>query len=180
MQFSIFPTEVQNIKLNISKEILLKELSSTIDFGGSSQNRFNKSDKKFAGFVKSEKFDIVLKTTNINSFRPRISIIFCEYDNFTELRIEYKLDIIVKVFLTIFLSILTLVQSLILFFNFDEIIDDLKFDYLFPLGMMFFLFLLTRMGFYMSTGDSESIINKLLVLISNKYAPAKERIKRRR
>jgi len=169
MTISLFPTSIETIKLKVPKNILIKGLSKKIDFGGSSQIFLKKSKKQFVGQVEGEKFKIRLKTSYRNSFKPSINLTFYEFEGYTEINIEYELEVVTKFFMWFFISILTIIQISILFSKYDDFINNFNIDYIFP--MLFFLFLMvfSRVGFYMSMGHSESIIKKTLLMTRNKY-----------
>ena len=169
MQYSIFPKKTHYIKLKTPKDVLFKELSGIIEYGASSSIWFKKNDKIFAGYIQGEKFDIKLKTSYRNSFKPRIYIEIIEHNSFTELKIEYQIETITKIFMVLFIILLLFIQSIQIYFNIDRIIKGVHLESLFPLGMLFFLFLLSRMGFYMSMGQSDTVLYKFLIKVERKY-----------
>ena len=175
MKFSLFPIERQIVKVKIPKDILIKELSRYIDFGGSGIIWFKKTEKSFAGYKNGERYDVILKTTYRNSFKPRVQIEFYEKDDMTELNIEYKLDVVVKVFSIVFISILSIIQLIILYYKYNEVFAGNTFEYLFPLGMIFLLLIFSRLGFYMSLDHSENTISKLIIMLKRKYGLLEKR-----
>ncbi len=170
MRFSIFPKETYTIELKTPKDLLINELSRKVEYGDSSRIWFNRNDKIFVGYIQGEKFDISLKTNYRNSFKPRITLEIIEINNSTELKIVYQLETITKVVMVIFIVLLVFIQSMLLYFNMDRIIKGESFQSLFPLGMLFFLFVLSRMGFYMSMGQSDTVLYRLLLMVDRKYS----------
>lgn len=170
MKLSFFPHEIQNIKLRIPKDILINELSKHIDIGASSQIWFKKNSKSFAGRKSGEGFEISLRTTYRNHFKPKITISFFEFDHYTEIEIEYKVELFVKVIVIIFMVLIILFQLLVIPHNIQDFIDNFSLENFIPLSMILVIWIFVKMGFYMSMGHSEEILSRIFILTKKKHS----------
>jgi len=164
-----FPRVTQKIQLNVPKDILIRELSKELDFGASSIIWFKNNNKSFAGFAEGNSFQIKLKTSYRNSFKPIVNIAFVDKENGTEIFIDYSLELPIKIVISVFMSILGLIQVIIMYFNFDNIFAQFRIENFFPLIMIIFQLLMSRMGFYMSQSHSEDAIHRILIVARNNY-----------
>jgi len=175
MKLSLFPKEKQKVKIKLPKDTLIRELSENIDIGGPSMVWILKGPKKFSGHINDNRFNLQLKTNYRNSFKPRIIMEVHEVNNESELSIEYKLDVGIKVVSLLWISFNSALQAFFIYNYYEEIIWDYKIVYLSPLAFIVFLLVLTRMSFYVSADHAKSIISKRIVSLKWKYGLLQKR-----
>lgn len=153
----IFPYDKQEIIIDIPKKDLTVELKKNIQLTGYIPFIKNKKSKRLYGTINSTTWKIKLKTTYRNSFKPVIYLKLVEVgENSTKMILEYKLHIVVRIFMIIFLIFPI---SIIV----NNIMDSKDFeDYYFPIGIISALMIISNWGFLMSSGHAELTINKIL------------------
>ena len=169
MKISLFPQRIENIKLNIPKEILINEFIKEIDFDGSGIVFDTTKDKKLlAGFYEGDLFILRLKTSYVNSFKPFVTLNFYGHDGYSEIKLKYEIEFLAKIICWVFISFLGIMQILIikhlgLSMTSYDVLD------VFPSILLLVLFLFSRLGFYMSASQTAEVIKKSLLRIRNKF-----------
>lgn len=118
---------------------------------------------RFAGEANTETWKIMLVTNYRNSFKPLIYMKVIDEGENTRIIFEFKVHLVVKIFMLFFQSI-SLLMILFTIINHPEIED-----FYFPVGLFLGSFLILYMGFYMSLDHSADALNVVISGILNDY-----------
>lgn len=153
----IFPYDKQELILEIPKKALLNELQKNIQLSSYIPIFKDEKSTRFFGTTMSSTWKISLKTNNKNSFKPIMYLkLIEEGENRTRMILEFKLHIVLRVFMLIFM----LIPISIIINNMLEG-KDIE-EYYFPVSFIGALFILSYAGFYMSLDHSAEALNEIL------------------
>ena len=152
---NIFPYDRQETVVDIPKETLIKELQNYIQIEGYIPIISNNKLKPFHGTSSLKTWRIILKTNDQNSFRPIVFLTMIEEGIKTRLVFEFKIHLVVRIFLIIFWTISVLIIAG------NTIYHGNKELYLIPIGIIIFSFILSYMGFFVTLEKTMNALEKI-------------------
>jgi hypothetical protein len=152
----IFPYDKQEILIRIPKKDLLDELRKDIQLTCYIPFFKNKKQTTFYGYADKDTWIVILKTDYRNSFKPIVYMKLLSEENNTRMILEFKLHILAKIVLSLFL----IIPMVVIVFN---VISHVSVDgYYFPLIFICFTLIISNFGFYMTLGHTAQALNKTI------------------
>lgn len=153
----LFPFERHRVSIDLPRQIIIDELMKYIQLRPYSIFFKNEKSKPFHGSIVNGAFTLGLKINYMNSFKPEVKMTINERQGQSEMIFEFRVLLIVRVFVVLFsiFTVLLIVLSTNFFSSFDE-------GELIPLGIIAFSFVFMYMGFYMTYEITVDEINRIL------------------
>lgn len=154
----LFPYDKQEILIDAPKDRVTAELKQRVEVSDihllfDSWLFQKEKSKPFYGTSESEVWKIKVKTDYYNSFKPIVYVKLVAEGDMTRMILEFKLPLIAKIFAVIFLIFATIMLIV-------NILNHHTMDaYYLPIGIIAFIFIFSRIAFYMSLDHTAEAIN---------------------
>lgn len=157
----LFPYDKQEILIDAPIDKVTAELKQRVEVSDihlllDSWLSQKEKSKPFYGTSESEVWRIKVKTDYYNSFKPIVYLQLVAEGDKTRMILEFKLPLIAKIFAVLFLIFATIMLIV-------NVLNHHTMDaYYFPIGIIAFIILFSRIAFYMSFDHATEAINHFI------------------